>query len=155
VAPHNKKCHIVSGRNRCSEATEIVEHSVAHGVRAVFEALSQGTNQAIVLIIVAGWIRGFGDAVGVQDEALSLLGSVLGYGVLSSREEAKRQTVRIQTFGSMMEEEKGRAVSCVADLETVRGGSAAHEGCVVGGAGALAEESVGARDDLGQRQVHR
>jgi hypothetical protein len=68
--------------------TEVVENSVTHGVRAVLEPLSQGADESLVLVVVAGWIRGFGDAVGVEDETLSVAGSVLGYGVLSSGEEA-------------------------------------------------------------------
>ena len=42
-----------------------------------------------------------------------------------------------------MEKEKGRAMSGVADLESVWRGSTADEGCVVGWTGALAEEAVG------------
>src|SRR4051794_3985381 len=127
-----------------AEVSEIVQHSVAHGVGAVMEALPERADEAVVLVFVAGGIGGFGDAVGVEDEALSFARSVLGYGVLGPGEEAERQAVRVETLGCMMEKEEGRAVSGVADLETVGSGSAADESGVVGWAGALAEEAVGA-----------
>jgi hypothetical protein len=73
--------------------TEVVENGIAHGVRAVIEAGSEGADEAFVLVVVAGGAGGFGDAVGVEDEALSIAGSVLRYGVLRSGEEAQRQTV--------------------------------------------------------------
>jgi hypothetical protein len=73
--------------------TEVVENSVTHGVRAVLEPLSQGADESLVLVVVAGWIRGFGNAVGIEDEAFSIAGRVLRHGVLSSGEEAQRQTV--------------------------------------------------------------
>ena len=93
AATHDQKRYIVSGRSAAPEVTEVVENSVAHGVRAVLEPLSQGADQAFVLVVVAGWTCGFGDAVGVEDEAFSIAGGVLRYGVLGSGEEAQRQTV--------------------------------------------------------------
>ena len=93
AAAHDEKGYIVSGWSAAAEVTEVVQNSVAHGVRAVVEALSKGADQTLVLVVVAGGIRGLGDAVGVEDETLSIAGSVLRYGVLRSGEEAQRQTV--------------------------------------------------------------
>jgi hypothetical protein len=72
---------------------EVVEDGFAHGMGSVIEASSEGADQAFVLVVVAGCIGGFGDAVGVEDEALSFAGSVLGDGVLRCGEEAQRQAV--------------------------------------------------------------
>ena len=93
AAANHEECHIVRRWTGLPEVTEVVENSVAHGVRAVLEPLSQGADQTFVLVVVAGWIRGFRNAVGVEDETFSIAGSVLGHSVLSSGEEAQRQAV--------------------------------------------------------------
>ena len=55
-AADDEKGYIVSGWSRAAEVTEVVENSVAHGVRAMLEPLSEGAGQTLVLVVVAGWI---------------------------------------------------------------------------------------------------